>query len=61
MKALAAAVAIGFIFGGGASTRVGYAAATVFGRVVLREATLKLLTGLVGTTDGNGTRYRDNR
>lgn len=60
LKAVAAALALGFIFGGGASTRVGYAAAAFAGRYLMRQAGLKLVTGLVGTSDGNCTEYRDN-
>jgi hypothetical protein len=53
LKALGAAAAVGFIFGGGASTRVGFAICSVLGRIAMREAALQFITGLVAV-DGNG-------
>lgn len=54
LKALAAATTVGFVFGGGASTRVGFAICSVIGRIAVREAALQFITGMVAV-DGNGT------
>ena len=51
LTALAIAGAAGFIFGGGANSRLGLALLTIVGRIALRGAATSFIVGLV-TGDG---------
>ena len=53
LTALAIAGAAGFIFGGGANSRLGLALLTVLGRIALRGAATSFIVGLVTGEGGN--------
>jgi hypothetical protein len=55
LTALAVAGGVGFIFGGGANSRIGLALLTAVGRITLRGAATNFIVGLV---TGNHARSR---
>lgn len=55
LTALAIAGGVGFIFGGGANSRIGLALLTLVGRIALRGAATNFIVGLVtGNHDNQG-------
>jgi hypothetical protein len=55
LRALAVAGGLGFIFGGGANSRIGLALLTLVGRIALRGAATNFIVGLVtGNHDNQG-------
>jgi len=67
LTALAVASGVGFIFGGGANSRLGLALLTIVGRIALRGAATSFIVGLVTgnrddhTSDRNRTSGGDRR
>jgi hypothetical protein len=61
LTALVIAVTAGFILGGGASTRVGRAALTYVGQVVVRGAVGNLLVGMLMGSNERGANDSENR
>jgi hypothetical protein len=57
LTALAIAGGVGFIFGGGANSRIGLALLTLVGRIALRGAATSFIVGLVS---GNRDNYNQN-
>jgi hypothetical protein len=53
LTALAIAGAAGFIFGGGANSRIGLALLTIVGRIALRGAATSFIVGLVTGEGGS--------
>src|ERR1700720_1585662 len=58
LTALAIASGVGFIFGGGANSRIGLALLTLVGRIALRGAATSFIVGLVS---GNHDNQRQDR
>jgi hypothetical protein len=58
LTALAIAGGVGFIFGGGANSRIGLALLTLVGRIALRGAATSFIVGLV---TGNHDNQPQNR
>jgi hypothetical protein len=58
LTALAIAGGVGFIFGGGANSRIGLALLTLVGRIALRGAATSFIVGLV---TGNHDNQKTNR
>ena len=55
LTALAVASGVGFIFGGGANSRLGLALLTIVGRIALRGAATNFIVGVVtGSHDNQG-------
>ena len=55
LTSLAIASGVGFIFGGGANSRIGFALLTLVGRIALRGAATSFIVGLVtGNPDNHG-------
>lgn len=55
LTSLAIASGVGFIFGGGANSRIGLALLTLVGRIALRGAATSFIVGLVtGNHDSHG-------
>ena len=53
LTSLAIASGVGFIFGGGANSRIGLALLTLVGRIALRGAATSFIVGLVSGNHGN--------